>query len=222
MKKLRTKQIQAERTDDEIRELILEFFYSKYKKARSVKRGVKTSEIKRVLKNAGLTEREIACNLYYLVQTGWVAENKKIFQLQKGGKTISVEDISYKIAEKGINHFEGPSKFQRIDRLDGINVKNIQGIVVIGNDNVVYNKYNNLYRSLDLLGEELRLSNTLSDEQKLICQAEIDTIKSQLSKPTADRSIVRTAWNALKTVATIGGVITVLEKVRPLIERLLA
>ena len=221
MKTLRTERIPA-RTDDEIRELILEFLYSTHKKSRSVIRGVKISEIKRVLKNKGLTQQEIARNLYYLVQTGWVAENRKTFTLERGGKTIYTEDISYKITDVGINHFEGPSRFQKTSRLNGINIKKIRGVVVIGNDNVVYNKHSNLYRGLDLLGEEIRLSDKLSDKQKLICQAEIDTIKSQLSKPTPDHNIVRTAWNALKAVATLGGVISTLEKVRALIAPLLA
>ena len=185
-------------------------------------RGVKISEIKRVLKDKGLTQQEIARNLYYLIQTGWVAENKKTLRIEKGGKTIYVEDVSYRITEVGINHFEGPSKFQRTSRLNGINIKNIRGVVVVGNDNIVYNKHSNLYRSLDLLGEEIRRSDKFSDKQKLTCQAEIDTIKSQLSKPTPDRSILRTAWDALRTIATIGGVINILEKVRALIEPLLA
>jgi hypothetical protein len=221
---LTTLEIQKALNDeDEIRELILKYFYSAYKKSRSVTRGIKRRKIKQDLKNLGLREHEIASNLYYLVQTSYVAEIRKTFPLQKGGKTISAEDISYKITALGINHFEGPSIFQRNSKkLNGIKVERIQGVVVIGNDNVVYNKHSNLYRSLDLLGEEIRLSDKVSDKQKLSYQAEIDTIKSQLSKPAPDRSIIRRAWNALKGVATVGGVITTLEKVRELIQPLLA
>jgi hypothetical protein len=92
---------------------------------------------------------------------------------------------------------------------------------VIGDGNYVYNRYSNLYRSLDLLGEEIRQTDKLSDEEKLNYQAEIETIKSQLLKPNPDRSILRTAWNALKGVATIGGVVGVLEKVKALIQPLI-
>jgi len=210
------------KTNDEIRELILRFLFSKYKKSRGVSGvGVKSREIKQALKEEGLKEQEIAGNLYYLVQSGWVDEERRTFPISRGGRTIKAETISYKITDKGINHFEGSSKFQRTYKLTGINITNIQGVTVIGDGNYVYNQYSNLYRSLDLLGEEIRRTDRLSDEEKLNFQAEIETIKSQLLKPNPDRNILRTAWNALKAVATIGGVVSVFEKVRALIEPLI-
>jgi len=211
-----------EKTNDEIRELILSFLFSKYKKSRSVSgAGVKRREIKQALKEQGLKEQEIASNLYYLIQTGWVDEERRTFPISRGRGTIKAETISYRITDKGINHFEGPSKFQRIHKLTGINITNIQGVTVIGDGNYVYNQHSNLYRSLDLLGEEIRRTDRLSDEEKLNYQAEIETIKSQLLKPNPDRNILRTAWNALKFVATIGGVVSVFEKVRAMIEPLI-
>jgi hypothetical protein len=211
-----------DKTSDEIRELILEYLYSKYKKSRSVSgAGVRRREIKQVLKEKGLNEQEVASNLYYLIQSGWVNEERKTFPITRGSATIRVENVSYRIADKGINHFEGPSKFQRTPKLTGINITNIQGVTVIGDGNYVYNQYSNLYRSLDLLGEEIRQTDRLSDEEKLNYQAEIETIKSQLLKSNPDRSILRTAWNVLKGVATVGGVVSALEKVRGLIQPLL-
>lgn len=211
-----------DKTSDEIRELILEYLYSKYKKSRSVSgAGVRRREIKQVLKEKGLNEQEVASNLYYLIQSGWVNEERKTFPITRGGATIRAESVSYRIADKGINHFEGPSKFQRTPKLTGINITNIQGVTVIGDGNYVYNQYSNLYRSLDLLGEEIRQTDRLSDEEKLNYQAEIETIKSQLLKSDPDRSILRTAWNVLKSVATVGGVVSALEKVRALIQPLL-
>jgi len=211
-----------EKTSDEIRELVLKFLFSKYKKSRSVSgAGVGRREIKQALKEKGLKEQEIAGNLYYLIQSGWVEEERKTFPITRGGGTIKAETVSYRITDKGINHFEGPSKFQRAQKLAGINITNIQGVTVVGDGNYVYNQYSNLYRSLDLLGEEIRQTDTLSDEEKLNYQAEIETIKSQLLKPNPDRSILRTAWNVLKGVATVGGVVSALEKVRALIQPLL-
>ncbi|MCJ7425217.1 hypothetical protein MUP01_13260 [Candidatus Bathyarchaeota archaeon] len=102
-----------------------------------------------------------------------------------------------------------------------INITNIQGVTVIGEGNYVHSQYSDLYQSLDLLGEGIRQADRLSDEAKLNYQAEIETIKSQLLKPNPDRSILKTAWNALKGVATVGGVVSALEKVRALIQPLL-
>lgn len=211
-----------DKASDEIRELILEYLYSKYKRSRSVTgAGVRRREIKQALKGKGLKEQEIASNLYYLIQSGWIEENKKTFLITRGQGTIKAENVSYTITDKGINHFEGPSKFQKIQKLEGINITNIQGVTVIGDGNYVYNQYSNLYRSLDLLGEEIRRTDRLSDEEKLNYQAEIETIKSQLLKPNPERSILGTAWNVLKGVATIGGVVGALETVRTLIQPLL-
>jgi hypothetical protein len=211
-----------EKNNDEIRDTILRFLFLRHKKSRSVSgAGIKSREIKQELKEEGLSEQEIASNLYYLIQSGWVDEERRTFPLSKGGKTIRAEAVSYRITDKGINHFEGPSKFQRIQKLTGINVTNIQGVTVIGDGNYVYNQYSNLYRSLDLLGEEIRRTDRLSDEEKLNYQAEIETIKSQLLKQNPDRNILRTAWNALKVVATIGSVVSVFEKVKALIEPLI-
>lgn len=207
---------------DEIRELILNVLYSSCKKARSIRGiGVKSSELKKTLKQKGLKEQDIVSNLHYLLQAGWVIEEREKFTMSRGGKTIEAERKFYKISDKGINHFEGPSKFQGVYKFEGINVTNIQGITVIGDGNYVYTQYADLYRNLDLLGEEIRRNDQLSDEQKLNYQAEINTIKSQLSKQNPDRSILKRAWQVLKSIATIGSLITIFEKVRMLIEPLL-
>jgi hypothetical protein len=209
-------------TVDEIRELILEFLFSNYQNARGVKSTACTiSKIKHALKQKGLKEREIVSNLDYLIQTEWVIEKKETYPITSGGTQIMAQRITYKISDKGIDHFEGISKFQRNHKVTGINITNIQGVTVVGDGNLVYNQYSDLYRSLNLLDEEIRKNDAFSDKQKLNCRAEIETIKSQLAKSEPNRGILKSAWEGLKALATVSSIAQLLMHIKALIEPLI-
>lgn len=76
-------------------------------------------------------------------------------------------------------------------------------------------------RALSLLSEEIMKSDQFTDEEKLNYHAEINTIKSQLSKTLPDKGIIAKAWEKLKPLATVAGIASFFEKVRLLIELLL-
>lgn len=210
------------RTNDDIRESILEFLYTRHQKARGVRStGLAISKIKRLLKEKGLKEQEIASNLDYLIQTGWVVKEKEEYSFTRGGRTIQAKRVFYKISDKGINHFEGPSKFQRPHKVTGINITNIQGVTVVGDGNFVYSQYGDLYRTLDLLDEEIRKSDSFSDEEKLNYRADIETIKSQLAKSKPNRGILKSAWEGLKALATVSSVAQLFLRIKALIEPLI-
>ena len=82
-------------------------------------------------------------------------------------------------------------------------------------------EFGELFGQLELLGNEIRGTPALSDQQKLEYQADIETIKSQLVKPKPDSGILKRAWDSLKGVATIGSFSTAVGKVKSLIEPLL-
>lgn len=225
MKRTSQKDILPNRNADEIRELILSYLFTKYKRTRSVKGvGVPPSTIKRELKRKhGLTENEVASNLYFLIRQGWVDEVEEKYEFtRRNGITFHGSKTFYRISDYGISHFEGSSKFQRPQRFEGINIMNVQGAMAIGDGNIVQNQYSDLYRNLDLLGEGVRRSNEFSDVEKLNYQAEIETIKSQLAKPLPDKGILQKAWEKLKPLATVGGIVSLFETVRAFIEPLLA
>lgn len=209
-------------TADDIRELILEFMFSIHQKARGIKStAVAISKIKTALKQKGLNEREIVSNLDYLIQTEWVLEERENYPIISGGRQITAQRVTYKISDKGIDHFEGSSKFQKPHKVTGINITNIQGVTVVGDNNFVYNQYDALYRGLNLLDEEIRRSDHFSDEQKLNYRAEIETIKSQLAKPKPNREILKSAWEGLRALATISSVVGLFLQVKTLIEPLI-
>ena len=208
-------------TNDEIRKIILEHLYKIHKKARSLKKArVSIKDLKKGLKERGLREQEIIRNLDYLIQSGWVTVEREEteFKTPRGFTRKQVKEY-YKISDSGINYFEGPSEFQRVAKsFSGINITNIQGVTVVGEQNVVVNtQYLDLYRRLSLLSEAVRNSGQLNDKEKLEYVMEIETIKDQLAKPSPDKNIIKLAWEKLKPLATVSGIMTFFKQVAEII-----
>jgi hypothetical protein len=211
-------------TDDEVRKAILEYLY-RIHDARSLKSArASIGQLKQDLKKLGLKEREIVRNLDYLIQSRWVTveTEETEFKTPRGFIKKQVKPY-YKISDIGITYFEGPSEFQRVSKsFSGINITNVQGVTVVGDQNVVVNtQYLDLYRRLSLLSEAVRGSAQLSDKEKLDYVTEIETIKDQLAKQSPDKSIIRLAWEKLKPLATVSGVMSFFKQVAELIGRLL-
>lgn len=212
-------------TDDEIRKAILEYLYRVHREARSLKKArVSMKELKRHFRMMGLKEQEIVRNLDYLIQSSWVIIEKEEteFKTPRGFVKKQVKPY-YKISDLGINYFAGPSEFQRVSKsFSGINITNVQGVTVIGEQNVVVNtQFLDLYRRLSLLSEAVRSSTQLSDKEKLEYVAEIETIKDQLAKPSPDKNILKLAWDKLKPLAMVSGIVSFFKQVAELIGGLL-
>lgn len=194
-------------SDEQVREAILAYMFDEHRKSRAVNPGRrKISEIKAAMRTQGFTPQEIVRNLDYLVQTGWIVREEERYPVMSGRRPVMATQPYFKISDKGINHIAGPSKFQKIERYEGINVSAVGSVVVVGGNNVVNASYTELYGSLGILGEAIKASDKLTNEQKLNAQAEIETIKNQLVKSEPDRTTLQRAWDALRTVATLEGV----------------
>jgi len=212
----------TENPSDKTREAILKHLFVVHQKARSIKsqsNGMRN--LKETLKSQGFNEQEIVSNLDYLIQTGWVLREEEEYPLRRGQTTILAKNVMYKISEKGINHFQGVSKFQTVHKFENINVMNVQGVTVVGENNIVYTQFADLFRKLDALDSEIQKSTELTDVDKLSSHADIETIKSQLGKPTPTKEILRAAWRSIEAAATIAGVIDLCQKIAPLIAHLL-
>lgn len=210
-------------TDDEIRISILEYLYNAWKNPRGMEsHKIKISKITSDLKKKGIAKKYVIRNLHYLIETGWVIEEVKQSQYFTGKMSIPTEKKTYRISKDGVDFFEGASIFQRTNKLAGINISDIKNsMIILGNNNVVWNDYKELYECLDDLGSRVRISSEISDSDKIDLQADIDTIKAQLEKPKPNKEIVGKAWSAIKVISTIGGVVGLLMKIQPLIDALL-
>jgi len=204
-----------ERTPDEVRESLLEFLYHHHQSAR----GVQAQEMGiRKLQQAakaryGFSQQQVAANLDYLVQKGWVrrVERKREFTTPRG--TVRPrEQVTYKISDAGIDEVEGESRFKRLSPYGGINIANVQGAVVVGDRNVVHNEFIPLSQELDTLRQAITASG-LSETDKVAAVAEIQTIQSQLAKETPNQSIIQQAWTTIERLVTASEFAALLAKV---------
>jgi Mor family transcriptional regulator len=210
---------------DRLRTVLLQHLYDHHQKARSLKgAGIKISELKTAMKNTSeMSQQDVIANLDYLIQKGWVAEEReeKVFKTAKG---VSVPSISkrYKITDVGIDKIEGESAYQREEKYPGINITNVRGVMVIGDENVVNTRFADLYETLEQLKREVGQSKKLSDEEKLVVTSDIDSIENQIAKPEPDKQIITQLWASAEKVVTAAGLIEIGRKVASFLAPLLS
>jgi len=188
------KKAKIEPSDNVVRETILKYLYDVWKNPRGMEsHKLMISKIYSDLKKKGIKRKYVVRNLTYLIETKWVIEEIKEVSFYTRKRTIPSEKKTYSISKDGIDFFDGYSKFQKTNKLVGININNMSNsVVVLGDNNIVRNEHREVSESLERLGNQIRINSELSDEQKIDYQAEIDTIKSQLAKSKPDESIIKT------------------------------
>jgi hypothetical protein len=210
-------------TDEQIQEKILHYLYERWRTPKSIDSiKAKLSEIQKAMKSIGINREEVNRDLSYLVDTRWVTKDVEESQFRKGKSVFTREtNRTFRISPSGIEGFQGKTKFHRADGIAGINIQNVSGVVNVGDENYIRNESVSLFKVLDELDGRIRMSNQLTDEQKLEYQADVKTIQNQLPKATPDKGIVQKTWDALGKLATIATIAEVLEKARPIIMKLL-
>lgn len=209
-------------SNDQIREEILKFLYDVRKKARSIQSmAVTISKIKIGLKPQGITQNDVVTNLDYLVQNKWVIQNTEHRTFKStSGMEFSSDKTTYRLSDEGIKYFEKSSTFDKTSRFSGINIQNVQGVVVLGNNNVVRQEYLDMFRKLEELENKMKISSELEEDQKLSAQVDIQTIKDQLAKPLPDKQILKSAVEALSILASIPGLVEFFNGIKGLIENI--
>lgn len=209
-------------TDDEIREMILQFFYERAKNATSLrgKKGsfLKMKDVKAGLKaKYGFKDNQIIGNLTYLLGQGWVKEEieKKSFTT-KGGVALTPETRYYSITPAGTDRIEGPSRFTP-KRFEGINIEAMGSVVTIGDGNQINVKFQEAAQKLSELRNAVAKADELSDEVKLEIVTDIDSIQDQLAKPKPNSTVVQTLWDSIQKAAAVGTLANLVYKVTPFI-----
>ena len=212
----------ARPTSNEIRRVMLQYFYDRNKNATSArgKKGsaVKISDVKKELKTKhSLTQQEVQSNLTYLISQGWVEEDtvEKSFTAPSG-TVIPSSTSYYKITAPGIDKIEGPGEFT-MPKFHGIKIEATgQNIITLGDGNQINAKFSELGKALAELRDAVTAS-AASESQKMEIVADIETIQSQLAKPEPNHRIIKAAWETVKTAATINGCISLAHTVSGLI-----
>ena len=212
--------------NDEIRDRILRYFYDRNQVATSRfgKKGsaVKISDAKKELKAAHqLKQSEVMSNLTYLIDNGWVKTVSIEKTVTTKGGTIPSTVNWYEITAKGIDKIEGGSQFEPKEKYAGINVTATgSNVITLGDGNVVNVKYSRLHAQLEELKAAIVSSTSISEGEKLDLSVDIESIKDQLAKAQPNTTIIGHLWSGLQKVATVSGVATAYERVKPLIESL--
>jgi hypothetical protein len=214
---------QPPRSNNEIRTIMLRYFYDRNFAATSArgKKGyaVKISDIRKELKAShDLSQQEVMSNLNYLLSQGWVEEDKveKSVPLRTG--TVIPQSTSfYKITAAGIDKIEGPGEFT-MDKFKGIKIEATgQNIITVGDGNQVNAKFQDAAGALVDLKQALLKSTEISETQKLDIVADIDSIQSQLAKEKPNRTIIQGAWEAVKKLDTVAGLADKVAKIAGLL-----
>jgi len=217
------KAVQPARSNNEIRTIMLQYFYDRNKAATSArgKKGyaIKISDIRKELKAShDLSQQEVMSNLNYLLSQGWVEEDKveKSVPLRSG--TLIPQSTSYyKITAAGIDKIEGPGEFT-MDKFKGIKIEATgQNIITVGDGNQVNAEYQDAAGALVELKQALLESTSITETQKLDVVADIDSIQSQLAKAKPNRTVIQGAWEAVKKLDTVLGLADKVSKVAALL-----
>jgi hypothetical protein len=210
-------------TPDEVRQKILAYLGECRKKARGLDSLMASSaDIKKALAKEGISQNDTVQNLDYLVQHGWVNEKviKRPYKTPRGFEVPNEKHL-FGLSEVGLKYIEGESEFDRASVYSGINITNIGGVTVVGSNNVVRNEFVDILRALTQLEGVVKISDKLSEEQKLDVQADIQTIKNQLSKSSPDKSILQKAMESISFVGSLPGVVEVFKVASQAVQRIL-
>lgn len=209
-------------SDNEIRRMMLRYFYERNKKATSArgKKGsaVKISDVKKELKAShDLSQQEVQSNLTYLISQGWVEEDRveKSFTTPRGAAVPSTTSF-YQITSAGIDKIEGEGEFT-MPKFHGIKIEATgQNIITLGDGNQINAQFSELGKALVELRSAITGSHA-AESEKLTLLADIDTVQSQLAKPIPNKGIIAAAWGAVKGAAAIDGCTHLVAKVAGLI-----
>jgi len=210
-------------TSDEVRQKILSYLGECRRRARGLDSLMaSSSDIKKAMAKEGISQNDAIQNLDYLVQHSWVDEKiiRRPFKTPRGIE-IPNEKHLFGLSEIGLKYNEGESEFDRTSVFSGINITNIGGVTVVGSNNIVRNEFVDILRAFNQLESAVKISDKLSEEQKLDVQADIQTVKNQLSKSQPNKSIVQKAMESISFVGSLPGVVEVFNVATQAVQRIL-
>lgn len=224
----KAKAVRVPPSNNEIRRIMLQYFYDRNKDATSArgKKGsaVRISDAKRELKAAhGLTQQEVQSNLTYLISQGWVEEDKvdKSFTAPRG-TVIPASTSYYKITAAGIDKIEGEGEFT-MPKFHGIKIEATgHNIITLGDGNQINAQFCQLGTALVELRKVITRSEDASEAKKMSLVADIDTIQSQLAKHAPNKTIIASAWEAVRGAATLSGCADLITRIQGLITGILS
>ncbi len=210
--------LQSEGHDDRARDAILRILHGHLRSSRGMRRtGLGFRDIcTRMKERGGFKQQDVARNLPYLIDIGWVVEDvqNRAFTTPQG-TLRSAEQRRYRLSAQGIEHFEGASVYSwSPTKIHGVNVSAINSVVALGEGNVINANLTGLARDVAKLMEGVQGDATLTDEQRLECLVDLATMQTQLSRPHPAPAVLGTVWKSVEAVSIAAGLIPLVEAVR--------
>jgi hypothetical protein len=211
--------------NDDRRDKILRFLYERHRLARGVTAiPIGILDLRREMKKRyGMKQAEVASNLDYLIQVGWVRpEVKSRSFVTPGGMVVPREQTKHKVSEIGIDHLEAASMFKKAQAASQVNITNVQGVTVVGDGNLVNARFTEVSSALDDLDQAISGSRQLTDEQKVDAAGDISAIRAQIAKKNPNLLAIRAAWEGLKVLPVLGNAADAVARVGKLVSDLVA
>lgn len=195
------------RSDDEIRSIVLRYFYDRNQLARSPRSdktgaAAKISVVNRELKSShGMSQNEIRRNLTYLLSEGWIDEDpvERTFRLPSGVAQTQVT-AHYIITASGIDKVAGESEFTK-PKLAGVNIEATgQNVITIGDNNVVDARFSGVASQLADLKAKVQGSSEIDDHSKVNLIADLGSMQEQLVRKQPDRPVLMILWDNVKGI----------------------
>ena len=210
--------------NDAARDAILRALYEASSTARSVKKtAIGIKDLQARLRPLGLKQQQVAHNLAYLIDKGWVREDvtTRTFTTSRG-TTQNSEQVKYRISDTGIDKLEDASLFaQTPAAAAGINITTINGVTVVGDDNVVNTRYTDMTHLLAELRDQILRAPALEETDRLIAVTDLDGLRGQLQKPEPDAEIVRRLWHGIERLGMLAGAAELVDRMREALAPLL-
>ena len=215
-------------TEDEMRDKIMEYFYSMYINRTGTFRGRERGDksVQDISKEYSIPDRAaISRNLEYLAKSDYITH---VIEEHTSPQfpDIKLPRHSYEISIHGINKIEGESKYMK-NSYNGINISNVGGVVILGDDNIVNQSYQELSPLLTELSDTIR-NEDIDDSVKLNTIADIETIQQQIKKSSPNKNILTAAWDSVKSInfdkgLKMGGqIVGLISKITDLLAKLCA
>ena len=109
------------------------------------------------------------------------------------------------------------------DRFEGIKIEATgQNIITLGDGNQVNARFQAFGESLSELRQAIKESDKINDTQKMELVVDVDTLQTQLARPTPNRELISRLWEGINRAASIAGLVDAAAKVAALLGGLLS
>lgn len=176
-------------SNEEIRWKILRLLYDEHSESWGRQRFIWTELRKKVREGLRFNPNETTRNLDYLIKNEWIVKEREPYAGPRS-QAFGKERELYSISANAMDLFEGDSTFSVGPSIQGLAIIGDDNIVQTGRNILVQSRYQDLQESLSALLQRAILSDDLSQDQKIQLAADIRAIQAQLVKPEQDETLL--------------------------------